>query len=44
MTVGIVTRRMQSAQGAAHFLVAGELARRGYEVSFTMGNKRLSLI
>jgi len=30
--------RKASAQWAAQFLVAGELARHGYEVSFTMGN------
>ena len=30
--------RKASAQWAAHFLAAGELARHGYEVSFTMGN------
>src|SRR5690349_15733793 len=30
--------RKSSAQWAAQFLVAGELARHGYEVSFTMGN------
>lgn len=31
-------RRAQKSQWAAQFLVASELARRGYDVSFTMGN------
>jgi hypothetical protein len=35
----IATREPHHTQWAAQFFVAGELCKRGYDVSFTMGNR-----